>query len=444
MAVVRIIADTTVRPASPTELTRRMELTPCDLQTLQIDYIQKGLLYDTWPLKYTDIDHLKATLSRALDYFHPLAGRLATVHHNDGTTSFFIDCNAAGAQFIQAAADGIAAADILNAVYTPLIVNSFFPLNGVHSHEGTTKPLLAVQVTELAGGGVFIAASANHSASDGTTFWNFFNAWSELSRGSEPISLKPVLDRFFPVSSGGEAVYPIKIHFPKHPLPRLAPKETLHLRERVFRYRRQKIALLKARAATEASPAGARFSSLQVIVAHLWRAVVRAQQIGPDEETSCRLLVGLRHRLAPPLPANYFGNAVLMDAATATAGELLGGGGMGFATLKLNQMVGAQTSEKVERFSEEWVKEPRLVSPGDMEAKNSLTTISSPLFNVYGNDFGWGRPAAVRSGVGNKHAGMITVYPGAEDGSVDIEACLLPETLDAMARDTEFMDAVTV
>ncbi|KAI4969049.1 hypothetical protein ZWY2020_046379 [Hordeum vulgare] len=37
----------------------------------------------------------------------------------------------------------------------------------------------------------------------------------------------------------------------------------------------------------------------------------------------------------------------------------------------------------------------------------------SPRFDVYGNDFGWGRPLAVRTGPGNKLDGLITVF---EDG----------------------------
>lgn len=75
---------------------------------------------------------------------------------------------------------------------------------------------------------------------------------------------------------------------------------------------------------------------------------------------------------------------------------------------------------------------------------NVLMTSSSPRFNVYGTDYGWGRPVAVRSGRGSKRDGKTTVFQGAEEGSIDIEACLSPETLEAMMEDAEFMDAVTI
>ncbi|CAI0450376.1 unnamed protein product [Linum tenue] len=67
---------------------------------------------------------------------------------------------------------------------------------------------------------------------------------------------------------------------------------------------------------------------------------------------------------------------------------------------------------------------------------------SSPRFDVYGNDFGWGKPVAVRSGSGNKFDGKLTVYPGVENGSVDVEICLSPETAARLESDTEFMAAL--
>ncbi|KAK4357869.1 hypothetical protein RND71_023479 [Anisodus tanguticus] len=65
---------------------------------------------------------------------------------------------------------------------------------------------------------------------------------------------------------------------------------------------------------------------------------------------------------------------------------------------------------------------------------------SSPRYNIYGTDFGWGKPIGVRSGMANKSDGKITLFPGV-GGSVDIEVCILPETLQAMENDQEFMEA---
>ncbi|KAF0900804.1 hypothetical protein E2562_035301 [Oryza meyeriana var. granulata] len=46
-----------------------------------------------------------------------------------------------------------------------------------------------------------------------------------------------------------------------------------------------------------------------------------------------------------------------------------------------------------------------------------MGTSNSPRFEVYGNDFGWGRPVGVRTGGGNKLDGKMTVYEGRDGGA---------------------------
>ena len=77
---------------------------------------------------------------------------------------------------------------------------------------------------------------------------------------------------------------------------------------------------------------------------------------------------------------------------------------------------------------EDWVESPTFPDVGRLPP-NSLLSGSSPRFDVYGNDFGWGRPVAVRSGPGNKLDGKLTPFPGAEEGSIDFEVCLSPATI---------------
>nr|POF08682.1 putative acetyltransferase [Quercus suber] len=104
-------------------------------------------------------------------------------------------------------------------------------------------------------------------------------------------------------------------------------------------------------------------------------------------------------------------------------------------------MIASQTGEEVKKYIEDWVKAPKISTIGEVTS-NALITRSSPRFNVYGNDFGWGRPITVRSGLGNKSDGRLTVFPGAEEGSIYFEACLSFETLQTMADDEEIMEAL--
>ena len=195
MAEIRFISTATVVPKKPRGSTTRTELTPWELQFLPRGPIQKGLLFRSPKLLLQEhgfiMGHLKNSLQRTLDLFYPLAGRLGTtVNGDDDTTCFFISCNGAGVPFIHAAADGVTVSDVLDPVYLPDdMVSSFFPLNGARTnHHGVAELLLAVQVTELVDG-IFIGCTMNHVVADGTSFWHFFNSWSEISRGSDMISL---------------------------------------------------------------------------------------------------------------------------------------------------------------------------------------------------------------------------------------------------------------
>ncbi|KAM5576598.1 putative acetyltransferase [Rosa sericea] len=458
MENIRFISTTYVQPKNQIGQYTKIELTPCDVQLLLVDTIQKGLLFhkpepdheedlnDKQRLKL--IEHLKASFSRTLDIFYPLAGRLTvTENDDDNTASFSVDCNGAGAQFVHAAADGVTVANILDPVYVPdNIVYSLFLMNGAVNYEGKSKPLLAVQVTELVDG-IFIGLTMNHSAGDGTCFWNFFNTWSEISRSGTSKVAKPILGREF---LDGIIHLPIRIPFFQYQNPeeKVVPP-TEPLKQRVFHFRKEKIAELKSKA--NAQMGTSRISSLQALMGHLWVSITRTRRLissstdveESPEITMYRLLVGMRQRLHPPLSDQYLGNAVLFGTATSTVGELLQGG-LGCAAMELNKMIALQMEQEVKKFLEGFVENPRLLKRSAVMSSNSLATGSSPRFDVYGNDFGWGRPVAVRSGSGNKFDGKLTVFAGAEEGSIDFEVCLSTQTLQALAEDAEFMESVAV
>ncbi|KAG6412275.1 hypothetical protein SASPL_124949 [Salvia splendens] len=171
-----------------TNLISRLDLTLWDLQWLSLHPIQKGILFQNPQSKHTLIPHLKTSLSLVLDFFPPLAGRVATTAHHDGTISYLTTPELSS--FTPSIAAATSVSDILEPKYIPKIVTSLFAGIGSANSEGVSKPLLAVQVTELIDG-VFIALTANHVAIDGVSFWHFFNSWSEISRGSDTISKTP-------------------------------------------------------------------------------------------------------------------------------------------------------------------------------------------------------------------------------------------------------------
>ncbi|KAM1362344.1 hypothetical protein PS1_027705 [Malus domestica] len=219
---------------------------------------------------------------------------------------------------------------------------------------------------------------------------------------------------------------------------------SLNSLQRVFHFSKEKIAHLKSKANAEMGTNN--ISSLQALMAHHWRAITRCGHLNPDQVISYRVAVGLRQKLKPPLPKEYLGNALQGVSVKSTACELLQHG-LGWAALHINKTIASLTAEEVKKTLKDWVNAPLILSNMRSNIPTSTSTVSlligsSPQFNVYGNDFGLGRPVAVRSGAANKMNGKIAVFPGAEEGSIDFEVCLLPETLHAMAEDAEFMEAV--
>ncbi|ONK78120.1 uncharacterized protein A4U43_C02F14560 [Asparagus officinalis] len=335
-----------------------VHLTPWDLTRLSIEYIQFGILLPkpSTPLDIT-ISHLKSSLSQSLNHFFPLAGRLSTINHDTmpPTISILVDCGNQGAEFIVASAEDVTVFDIVRPLYVPSILKSFFPLNDAIGRDGHSLPLLSVQVTEILDG-VFIGCSLNHSIGDGASFWDFLNSWSEISRNdSTDISSPPIFDRT--------------------------------------------ISELKVKANSEMADAD-EISSLQALLAHVWKFIVRAWKLNPDQEASFYLPLGNRSRIKPPLPDAYFGISISGCEVKASAGEVMSQG-LGCTAWKLNRAVASLTNEIIKNWLDSWVEHPFTLHP-EMYKAYTIYIMNSPRFNVYGNDFGWGRRIAVRSGSANK------------------------------------------
>ncbi|WJX30964.1 hypothetical protein P8452_19449 [Trifolium repens] len=398
---VRVISTSTIQAPSDNNNGnsndfQKIHLTPWDLQFLPLETIQKGLLFHN-PIDSSKdqlIYHLKQSLSSTLSFFPPLAGRLVITQHDEeeeegNIASCFIICNNVGALFVHAKAENTTVSDIItpsNNYIVPSIVYSLFPLNGVKNWEATSKPILAVQVTELLDG-LFIGFTINHLASD--------------VQSTKPSNLS----------------------------------------EGVFNFTKEKIAQLKFKANTETkNENNIKISSLQAVLAHVLRSIVRCEKLDPEQEVLYILAIGVRERMIPPLDENYFGNATIVSGFTMKAREILECGNFAKVALEMNKTISSNSNdEKIKNNYESWLRKPKLLTGCDLTRCYSLTTSSSPRFDVYGNDFGWGKPVTVRCGGANKRKGKITVFAGAEEGSIDIVPCLPYQILEAMGNDNEFM-----
>ncbi|RLN05354.1 putative acetyltransferase [Panicum miliaceum] len=461
---VRVVSRRMVRPLTPPpmangngchpakEVVEVIHLTPWDLRLISIDYIQKGILLPKPPAGGDVlVNALQSSFARALRLFHPFAGRLASEERGDGTVSVLLRCTSEGAEFLHAVAPGVAVADIVSSLYTPSVVWEFFSLALVLGADAAigALPVLAVQVTELANG-VFVGMTLNHSVGDGTAFWHFFNTWSEIHRaGGVGITDDDLCDLSTPPPSLQRwflETCPVPIPIPFSKLEHIVRRfERTAVQECFLTFSAASVRKLKARANDEmAGTATAAISSLQAVLAHLWRAVCRARRLAPEQGTFYSVVVGCRGRVNG-IPPGYVGNAMVFGKAEATVGEIQEKG-LGWTAWLLNRAVASFDEASMRESLERWVREPDFTYMSNLSsAGTALVTGSSPRFDVFGNDFGWGKPVAIRSGAGNKADGKATVFEGPErGGSMSLEVCIAPDALERLVADEEFMDAVSL
>ncbi|PIN24890.1 Shikimate O-hydroxycinnamoyltransferase [Handroanthus impetiginosus] len=469
-----VVSKSTVFPDQKSAMAD-LKLSVSDLPMISCHYIQKGVLFTKPPFPIPNlISLLKQSLSRTLTHFPPLAGRLTT----DADGYVYITCNDAGADFIQSNGSHIQVRDLLGSDdgNVPELFKGCFAFDGMVSYQGHFGALLAVQVTELADG-VFIGCAVNHAVTDGTSFWNFFNTFAELSRGATRISRTPDFSRDSVLIS--PAVLKLPAGGPNVTFSGDAP-----VRERIFRFTRESILKLKAKVnnndnggidtiaelmgkhsndtlkfpdgkltplswlkkvisrETNLTNSTAEISSFQSLCALLWRGITRARKLPASKTTTFRMAVNCRHRLEPKLDPLYFGNAIQSIPTYALAGDVLSKDLLWCAE-QLNKNVMAHDNATVRKYVEAWERDPRCFPLGNVDGA-MITMGSSPRFPMYDNNFGWGRPVAVRSGRANKFDGKISAFPGQEGGgSVDLEVILAPETMAGLETDPEFMQYVS-
>ncbi|CAH8388082.1 unnamed protein product [Eruca vesicaria subsp. sativa] len=455
---VKIISECFIKPKTIISQ-QPYHLSALDHMILPFQYIQKGLLFlkpsesydQVKPKHFVEtllLQRLKDSLATTLVHFYPLAGRLSTLNtDNTRSHSVFVDCNSSpGARFIHAKTD-LTVADIVGSKYVHSVVQSFFDHDKAVNLDGTTISLLSVKVTELVDG-VFIGLSMNHAVGDGSSFWNFFNSWSDIFNSQqeeeETIDNNKLCCLKNPPSFR-EMTGPMCM-LPYSPLDESisSQSESPVLKERMFHFSSETVRSVKSKANQDCrTTTTTMISSLQSLTALIWRSITRARKLRNDQETTCRFAAGNRSRVSPPLPMNHFGVYISLASTTVKTCNLLENG-LGWAALKLHQAVIEHNGEKIASRMNTWLKSLSVLQPVLVSEPHLVHMGSSPRFDKYGSEFGMGKAVAVRSGYNGKHDGKVSAYPGREGGgSIDLEVCLLPEFMEALESDQEFMSLVS-
>lgn len=139
-------------------------------------------------------------------------------------------------------------------------------------------------------------------------------------------------------------------------------------------------------------------SSYVLTCAYVYVCLVKAMGVEGDATVMLRVAANCRSRLDPPLPVNYFGNCVISGHGTpAKASDVVDPeNGIAFVADKLSDLVKGLKREVIEGSEEKILNLLKYVKEGGGQAPGRLLGVAgSNRFDVYGSDFGWGKPKRV-------------------------------------------------
>ncbi|KAB2008887.1 hypothetical protein ES319_D10G130300v1 [Gossypium barbadense] len=360
---ITIKESTIVRPA---EGTSKRSLWNSNLDIVMAKYHLPTIYYykPNGSSDFFDTGRHKEALSKILVPFYPIAGRLGY----DENGRLEIICNAEGVLFVEAETSVMEhlIGDFTDYSQVFRLVPKVDYSGGISSY-----PLLVLQVTKFKCGGVCLGVG-----------------WADTSRGLSP-AIAPFIDRSL-----------FRARDP--PTPKFHRPSIVS----TFKLTADQLNTLKAKANVANANGGIKYSSFNILAAHIWRY------------TKLRIPVDGRYKLDPPLPPGYFGNVIFSSALIAQAGDL--------ETESFTDTI-KRIHELLNQINDEYLR-----SALDYIEKmsDSNTLVTGPHTNlavapwiwlpIYEADFGWGR--TIYMGPGNDvHEGKIYILPSpVNDGSLSL------------------------
>ncbi|KAK7315422.1 hypothetical protein VNO77_33969 [Canavalia gladiata] len=371
-----------------------------------------------------------------LVHYYPLAGRLSWIEGG----RLELECNAKGALLLEAESTKTLAEYGDFSPNEP--INELIPIID-YTQPLEEIPLLAVQLTRFQGGkeGLAIGVSISHPLVDGVAAISFFNSWAKLCRGEslDPHEISPFLDRTifksqYPPSS------PLFDHqeFKTPPLI-LGKSDAIEEKSKqtavaLLRLTSEQVEKLKKKTNDHSLKEGFRsYSRFEVIVAHIWRTLCMARQLDDQQQSVVRILVDIRRRLDPPLPSNYFGNAVFPTITPKCHTIDIISNPINYAAYMIREGIDRLTNEYIRsqinfiRGQEKIESLKNVGNVNDERSKNAPFYGNPNFFGVswmsmlwYEANFGWGKPVYFGPGSIASDGKAFIIQSSHEDGSIII------------------------
>ncbi|KAK3119239.1 hypothetical protein QOZ80_9BG0716420 [Eleusine coracana subsp. coracana] len=391
---------------------------------------------------------LEAGLAKALAEYREWAGRR-------GTDAPVIVLNDAGVRFVQATADAAAAPGAPRDPTPEMLC--LLPTNSDDDEE----LLMMIQVTRFTSCGSFaVGLSFLHLVADGHAVFNFLGAWGQATRGVG-IHPVPVHDRVslfkprdpprvefdhrgveFKTRQDEKAGYTTRQQNVLH------PENDDEVVVTMVHFTRDMISTLKSQQASTGAPPPSRrsYSTLQCVVAHLWRCITKARGLsGSQLITRVHIAVNGRRRIrsscSPRVPDGYTGNVVLWARPAMSVDDL--------TRRPLRETVEAVsraisgTDERYFRSFVDFASSGVVEELGLVPAADAAETVLSPDVEVdslvglpiHGADFGTGAPVFYMPGY-LPVEGVVFLVPSlaGDDGGVYAYVALFSHAVNAFKQ----------
>ncbi|KAG9451181.1 hypothetical protein H6P81_011146 [Aristolochia fimbriata] len=421
-------AASSLLPNSP------LKLSPFDHFMAVYPPMRRVLFYESSTSSFpSHLQALKRSLSKALQYFPTLAGKLAfSPDSGELEIHFSDDVVVPSVTFVEAETTTLDYGRLVKEEeYDDTALDALAP-----SFDLTAMPVpvMSVQVTRFAGGGMAVGFIVHHAAVDGRALWNFIKYWAEICRNlDEDVVLQPpsvtfdrsifndvrhenVLMKELRVSSCSWGVYQ-------------NPEDPIH---RTFVLSSSSIQSLKRRASKVGKKL--RVSTFVALGAHVWTCTTKARinevnGTGEEENTCFFYPMDCRSHLPDTGPSieHYFGNCIKPCRVLAKMRDLIDEDGFSFAVDAIQGGIFREAMEASVNNCHEW---PLLIRD---PPRASLYVAGSPRFRVYETDFGWGRPKKVEQ-AGMRQEGLMTLAAAkGEEGGVQLTILLSPSCMEKFA-----------
>ncbi|KAE8789849.1 10-deacetylbaccatin III 10-O-acetyltransferase [Hordeum vulgare] len=355
---------------------------------------------------------IKRALSRALDHFRLIAGRVVVGDDDDG--DLCIACTGEGVEFVAATAN--CALEDVKLFYPPFVaLLGDLAVEYPEASCRVTDPLLLMQVTEFSCGAFVLGVTWNHVVADGTGMALLLRAVGELARGMDQPSIPPdtCADQLLP------DLPPLAAAIEQTMVGQLKPKDYAYLDITVPM---NTIDRIKAELGDEL---GAPCTVFEAVTAVLWQCRSRAIMPDDDPDNPAPLVFAADARRTVGAAEGYYSNCITTQviAPPPTIREVAEGD-----IKDLVRLIRSSKEQIAATFAGEGEESVPLPCVDTLFGYNALFVTSWRNLGFEATDFGGGTPARVMCHVGPESLPMcVACLPCRDKGGANVLSRFLKE-----------------